>query len=377
MLFSNVLKIINYEEIIRFEYKEETTHQIEQSGSWNLVGTRVFIDNNWSVVKATYDWCNGEGTEIEPYIIENVSIDAQNIGSCINIRNSNDYFIIQNCSLYHSGGTPNDAGIKMVNITNGKIINNSCFNNYNGIYIKNSFNNTVSRNNVSQNFRYGVYLDFCDNNTISGNHIISNYFGIDLNKCNNNTVSGNRVINNILEGLDLVYCDNNKVLGNNVSKNSKGIYLRFGDNNIVSGNSFTENGYGIYIWFGNNNVVLRDYVSNNDFYGIALYGCNDTLIYLNHFIKNGQNALDNGERNSWDNGSIGNYWDDYQGVDANGDGIGDTPYSIPGSSVSQDNFPIWNIQPSIPFGNYYILFMTVAVIIFIIIEQQKKNNHLS
>jgi len=43
----------------------------------------------------------------------------------------------------------------------------------------------------------------------------------------------------------------------------------------------------------------------------------------------------------WDNGSIGNYWDDYQGVDANHDGIGDTPYLISGSPGSQDNFPIW------------------------------------
>jgi len=53
------------------------------------------------------------------------------------------------------------------------------------------------------------------------------------------------------------------------------------------------------------------------------------------------NAADNGTNNQWDNGTIGNYWADYIGVDTNDDGIGDTPYNIQGSAGSQDNYPIW------------------------------------
>jgi len=67
--------------------------------------------------------------------------------------------------------------------------------------------------------------------------------------------------------------------------------------------------------------------------------CDSNLIYLNNF-QNQHNVIDDGI-NQWDNGTIGNYWDDYEGVDANDDGIGDTPYNLNGTGGNQDNFPIW------------------------------------
>jgi hypothetical protein len=63
--------------------------------------------------------------------------------------------------------------------------------------------------------------------------------------------------------------------------------------------------------------------------------------------------------NFWDNGSEGNYWSNYNGTDANRDGIGDTPYIIEVNST--DRYPLMSIIPEFPSLLTPALFMTATL----------------
>ncbi len=117
--------------------KDEKYIDVKNISQSSITIPKVLIDDtdparNWSYTALTYDWCNGKGELNDPYVIENITIDGENSGSCIEIRNSYIYFRIEGCTLYNSSLDSfgnEDAGIKLVNVKNGKIINNNCSNN--------------------------------------------------------------------------------------------------------------------------------------------------------------------------------------------------------------------------------------------------------
>ncbi len=144
-------------------------------------------------------------------------------------------------------------------------------------------------------------------------------------------------------GMHLYSSDNNNILKNDII-NSKwaGILLDDASGNIVTNNNvFNNNGNGIHLTSSGNNF------------------CTNNLIYLNNFYNNGDNAIYtyppdffnnyddayNYCNNDWDNGEVGNYWDDYTGIDTNNDGMGDSPYDITGGGIqlhvyNQDFYPL-------------------------------------
>lgn len=86
--------------------------------------------------------------------------------------------------------------------------------------------------------------------------------------------------------------------------------------------------------YSNSNTIVRNNITSVDL-GSG---------YGNQFFENNFSTKfiwPVNEENSWDNSSVGNYWRDYNGSDANNDGIGDTPYII--YSNNFDNFPL--MQP--------------------------------
>ncbi len=125
----------------------------KSSGFW--IGVPINIDDasafDWDYYNTTYTWINGAGTWSNPYVIENVTIDANGGSYGIGIDNSNVYFRIKNCTIINATLSSNSAGIGINNVTNGLIIGNNCSFNAVGIYLWGSRNITVQENIIHNN----------------------------------------------------------------------------------------------------------------------------------------------------------------------------------------------------------------------------------
>jgi parallel beta-helix repeat protein len=334
-------------------------------------GIKLYNTNNGTL---TYNNCsNNEGSGIFLYN----NCDNNSISENIANNNSEGFSLWEDCDDNTiSGNTANNnsEGISVQFYSDDNTISGNEANNNRdygiGVFYY-SDDNIVSGNTINSNdwgiFTYGL----CHNNTISGNVAFNNTIGITLSAGNDNIISGNIANNNLDYGISIdSYCNYNTISGNIVTNSQYGIYLEISNDNNISENTLSDNSAGIYLYdscnnnnisenklndnndygiylesFCDDNTILGNTVTNNSF-GVYFYSddCYNNLIYFNEFIENGVNAFDNGY-NYWDNGTIGNYWDDYTGVDEDGDGIGDTPYFVPTGGVGHgiDFYPIWDI----------------------------------
>jgi len=248
-----------------------------------------------------------------------------------------------------------------------------------GIYVDEGdpSSNTIIENDISDipgDLSCGIYISgdtttpsMEHKTTIMGNTISNcGYSCMYLVRSHFNTIKENTIIgkwpNDYNLGITLGgFVTYTTISENTIVNNSRGIYLSIGcKENIVSKNTITNNGEGIAmgrgpndIGYASNNKIIGNHITDTTrWYGIRCEeGSLNNHIYYNNFINNdnsdeGGNAYDVGVVNTWYKfklfgKSMGNYWYDYTGQDSDGDGIGDTPYKIPGKIIqSKDWYPV-------------------------------------
>lgn len=301
---------------------------------------------------------SGNGTSINPYIIENWDINASS-ATGIEILNTRAYFIVRN-NYVHNGGATNN-GIRLLNVQNGAIDNNSAQSDKVGIQLDNSSYNNIFGNNVTLNWQDGIYLNISNNNTIDENIASNNsQNGIFVSISNNNTVSENVCLWNIWDGIYLEAASNNTINNNNCSDNR-------------------QRGIGLF-WNSNSNMIYLNVVINNINYGASISFSSGNIVWNNTFITNrGSTSVhnpfmiqgfDDTASNSWDSGGRGNYWYDWTAPDIDLNGIVDVPYILDGIPGSQDNFPL-TTYVIIPEASIMLL-ACLMIILFLVFEMKSR-----
>ena len=345
---------------------EFLNQNLNLSNTWNL--SPLIIDDtgagNYTWGEAVLQpWCSGSGTQNNPYIIENIFIDAAIPNSpCLTIQYSVKHFIVRNSTFIDSwsGGSssPYIAGLRIINASNGLIQNNTFENNNCAIslhqtsYIKiinNSFNSNVWSIAIVKSQFVEIIENILDRNGVGGVGIynwISDYNKISYNVikggnaavffdtgCYNNLVTNNWLYNFADSAISLWGISTyNEIIDNSISLCLKGIELKsysyyntIAYNNITScsesgiqmggpnipacthntiiGNNISDNlGNGIkMILTAIFNIIKSNIISNNGIAGIDISGANciNNSIYNNSFKSNIIHAIDNDGQGNW------------------------------------------------------------------------------
>ena len=224
------------------------------------------------------------------------------------------------------------AGVKItadnVNISGFTVRNGG-----DGVYLYMCNGVSVSGNKITLNKIDGIYLQSSNNNTIHGNTITSNGVdGLFIESSSGNTISDNVIASNAFDGVYLYYSSNNTVSGNTITlhTNMPAIELEDSDDNTMSNNTISSNELGISFYLSYGNTIVGNTISNSESLGIDLFYSGGNTFHHNNFINNTDQVYPSGT-NTWDNGTEGNYWSDYNGTD---------PYVI--DENNQDRYPLTN-----------------------------------
>ena len=245
-------------------------------------------------------WLKGSGTEGDPYMIKDLTIEVDGAIFALMIENSNAHFKIMRCK-FTNGGIEGEktAGLVLGNTQNGIIFKNEFVgNDGGGIAVIGCLNITIQKNLCNEN-GVGIYVEW------------GMYTTIKQNDCKNNANSGIVIASahkNVIEKNDCAENANNGIALINV-----GELEHSPKDNIIYKNAIEGNTIGVYSDDADINDLLRNTIVGN-FYGIMFgSGSEGNTVYHNNIVDNVVQVVDSQPlMNNWHHPYMeeGNFWAD-------------------------------------------------------------------
>ncbi len=248
----------------------------------------IYIDGNENFT-STNGVTEGNGTPSNPYIIEGWEIDASSAHG-IAIENTDAHFVIRDVHI-HSGGPNYNRGVRLSNITDGRVENATLPNNWGGVTMYFSSNLTIRDNEVVSSNETGIAFHTCNNITVEGNNVsMTGQDGIVPMFSGNVTIVNNNVWDN--EGGVVVYQTTNiSIRKNNVSSNEWGVVFEECDNITVDDNNVLENRIGIHLFYSPNVALRGNNISSNRWIGVIIDASGNANLTDNGITENGQRGI--------------------------------------------------------------------------------------
>ena len=172
--------------------------------------------------------------------------------------------------------------------------------------------------------------------------------GVFLNYVRNVTVK-NLIIQSCPIGISVYYSSNCTMTSNTIAESNvalpmfestSGIFILEGSGNIIQANQLKNNYVGIYLGCNSTqNTITQNNITNSSYASFSFWESSGNSLYFNNLVKDKiQTATQENDVNTWDSGSVGNFWSDYNGSDLNHDGVGDTPYVLDANNT--DHYPL-------------------------------------
>lgn len=256
-----------------------------------------------------------------------------------------------------------------------------------GVRVDSSITNVIAGNTMDSNYKAAVWLVYGSTGNLVANNTCTNGWGTALGRdaaikvqgATGNEIRNNTVFANDIYGISLWNSAHSNVVVENrvIDTRYQGIYIEESNDTIIAGNEirdtfldYDDDVSGIYAYQAGNLTITGNTIRNNTVHGIWLEDCQDVLVHGNDVAFHEEGILIEGSTNvttwynafrnntnhardpastgiAWDNGSAGNYWDDYTtrypGA-TNAGGTWDTPYQVDAGS---DRYPLaWD--PTMP-----------------------------
>ncbi len=290
-----------------------------------------------------------------------VEIDGGGDGSVITVQA--DDVTLRGLRIVNSGGAHNSMDSGVVLEGDGALVEDNVMEGVLfGVHLKAANDNIVRGNTISSLGRDisirgdGIRMWYSNNNLIENNHF-SNIRDLLITNSSDNRLAGNTIENSRV-GMEFIFSPRNEVMENTITNDVTGITviysneLNIHDNRIghmlkisgagisfkesarvmVKNNVIAHSGVGLLAnspLDPENRMTLDGNLFAYNVLGIYFYGEKGGHVIINNRFKNNfTDAMGSAPRtiryNTWGD----NQWDQYQGFDQDGDGVGDRSHDV-------------------------------------------------